>query len=284
MSDATIGVPAAIASSRTIPKDAPGLAGQRSLADDKQAAVAARLAQDPVRLQQVEQALARLVPAHEQQVPLAVLPAGQRDRALEAGDVDAVRDHLVLAREVAVDEVLRRAADRDPAVETLGVAAHDPAAELVRRREAAVGVERGDVHARREPQDDRRQERHERLVEVEEVEAFPLEHVADLRHVARRQRDRPDRAVDRQREALADADHVALGRALEAVRRRQDPDVVAAQPEVLVEVADVLGHTARQRVDVRRDEPDLHRPAPSTAACSAARTSSRRGGRWRPPG
>ena len=47
--------------------------------------------------------------------------------------------------------------------------------------------------------------------------------------------------------------------ALQAVGRGQDPDVVAAQAQVLVQVADVLGHAARQRVDVRRDEADLHR-------------------------
>ena len=54
----------------------------------------------------------------------------------------------------------------------------------------------------------------------------------------------PDRAVGRHREALAEADDVALGRALEAVGRGQDPDVVAAQAQVLVEVPDVLGDAA----------------------------------------
>ncbi len=46
---------------------------------------------------------------------------------------------------------------------------------------------------------------------------------------------------------------------------------MAAQPEVLVEVADVLGHAARQRVDVRRDEPDLHRPALAVGVLEARR-------------
>ena len=96
---------------------APRLAGERPAADDEQAAVAAGLAQDPVGLQQLEEALPRLEPADEQDVARPVLPAGERDGPLEAVDVDAVRDDLVLAREVALDEVLRRAADRDPAVE-----------------------------------------------------------------------------------------------------------------------------------------------------------------------
>ena len=256
---------------------APRLALLRPAADEQQAAVAAGLAQDPVGLEEVEDALARLEPPDEQDVGRPVLPAGHRDRAPEAVDVDAVGDHLVVAREVAVDEVAGRGRHRDPAVQPVGVAAHDAAAELVGGRPAAVGVERGDVDALRLAQDHQRQERHERLVEVEDVEPLPLEHLADLRDVAGRDRHRPDRPVGRHREALAQPDDVALGGALEAVRRGQDPDVVAAQPEVLVEVADVLGDAARQRVDVRRDEPDLHRP-PSPSGCW------KRGGRRCPPG
>ena len=43
-------------------------------------------------------------------------------------------------------------------------------------------------------QQEERQERHERLVEVEHVEPLALEHVADLGQVAGRERERPDRA------------------------------------------------------------------------------------------
>jgi hypothetical protein len=49
-----------------------------------------------------------------------------------------------------------------------------------------------------------------------------------------------------------------LGGPLDAVAARDDPDVVPAQPQVLVQVPNVLVHAARQRVDVRRDEADLH--------------------------
>ena len=154
-----------------------------------------------MRLEQVEQALARLVPADEQDVRGAVLPAGERDRAGEARDVDAVRDDLVVAREEPVDEVARGRADRDPAVEPGGVRLHDPAAELVRGREAGVGVERRDVDAAGLAQEEQRQERHERLVQVEDVEALALEQVADLADVARRERQRPHRAVERHAEA-----------------------------------------------------------------------------------
>ena len=86
---------------------------------------------------------------------------------------------------------------------------------------------------------------HERLVEVEHVEALTLEQVAHLADVARREGQRPDRAVGRDAEADPDAQDVALRRALRAVAGGDDPDVVAAQPEVLVEVLDVLGDAAR---------------------------------------
>ena len=64
---------------------------------------------------------------------------------------------------------------------------------------------------------------------------------------------------------------------------------MAAQAEVLVEVPDVLGHAARQRIDVRRDEADLHRcrfcarHGRLSVRCRS-QASSKRGGRWRPAG
>ena len=57
---------------------------------------------------------------------------------------------------------------------------------------------------------------------------------------------------------------------------------MAVGPQRLVEVPDVVVDAAGERVDVRRDEPDLHE------ASSRGRTtppdSSGRGGRKRPPG
>ncbi len=249
------------------------LALLRSGADHQQARLGARLAQDAVGLEQVEQALARLVAAHEQDVGRAVLPAGDGHGVGEARDVDAVGDDLVVAREEAVDEVAGRGAHRDPAVEPAGMALHDPAAELVRGREAGVGMERGHVDRVRLAQQEERQEGHERLVEVEDVEALAIEHGPDLGQVARREGEGPDRGVDGHREAHPEPDDVALRGALGAVAGGQDAHVMAALAEVLVQEADVLGDTAVVGVDVRADEADLHR-APG----------SKRGGRWRPPG
>jgi hypothetical protein len=50
---------------------------------------------------------------------------------MELGEVHAVGDDLVLAREEAADEVPRGRADRDPAVQPLGEALHHPLPELV---------------------------------------------------------------------------------------------------------------------------------------------------------
>src|SRR5207244_1211298 len=116
---------------------------------------AAGLAQDAIGLQQFEQSLAGLMAADEQEVGMTVLPACQRDSALIAQDVHTVRDDLVVAWEVAIDEMSSRRAHRDSAVETSRVAAQETAAELVGRREPTVGVERGDVHAGRQPEQDR---------------------------------------------------------------------------------------------------------------------------------
>ena len=240
----------------------PGLAFLRPGPDDEQAVLEPGPAQDAVRLEQVEQALARLVATDEQHVRRAVLPAGQRDRPGEARDVDPVGDDLVVAREEPVDEMAGGGAHRDPAVEPRRMAAHDPAADLVRRGEAGIGVEGRDVHAVRLAEQEQRQERDERFVEVQDVEPLAGQQLADLADVARRERERPDRAIGRHAEADPDAQDVALGGPLRAVAGGDDPDVVAAQPQVLVEIADVLRDAARFRVDVRADEADLHgRPA-----------------------
>ena len=273
------------------------LAFLRAGADDEQPASASGLAQDAVRREEVEEPLARLVAADEEDVVDAVLPPREGDGALVAHHVDAIRDDLVVAGEVAVDEMARGRAHRDPAVEAVRVAAHRAAAELVGRRPAAVRVEGRDVDARGGAQHDRREERHERLVEVQQVERLGLEHVGDLGEVPWRQRDRADGAVRGHTEALADSDDVALGGALQPVARREDPDVMAARPETLVKVPDVLVDSARQGIHVRRDEPDLHPRGPravptgavsapviDSSASRASVPSSKRGGRSRPPG
>jgi hypothetical protein len=140
-------------------------------------------------------------------------------------------------------------------------------------------MEGRDVDAPGLAKQEERQERHERLVEMEQVEALARQQLADLADVAWREGQGPDRAVGRHAEADSDPQDVALGRPLRAVAGRDDPDIVAAQAEVLVEEPDVLGNATGFRVDVRTDEPDLHGRRPFSGS-----GSSKRGGRSRPPG
>src|SRR6476660_666348 len=135
-------------------------------------------------------------------------------------------------------------------------------------------MERRDVDTARLTEQEQREERDERLMEMEHVEPLGFEHAADLPQVARRERQRPDRGVYRDGEADTETDDVALRRALRTVACGQDPHVVAARAEVLVEEADMLCHAPGLGEDVRTDEADLHRSPPTV----------NRGGRDRPPG
>ena len=257
---------------------AAGFALLRPRAHYQKAVAVAHLAQDAVGLEQVEQSLPLLVPADEEDIRRPVLPASDRDGVREAADIDPVRDDLVVTGEEAVDEVAGGRADRDPAVQTRRVAPHRSAAELVRRREPGIGMERRDVHAPRLAQQEQRQERHERFMEVQEVELLAREQRPDLADVPRREGQRPDRSIGRHAEPDADAQDVALRRALRTVAGGDDPDVVAVEPEVLVQELDVLRDTARFRIDVRADEADLH-GADRLGAARAAAGSRSPGGR-----
>ena len=196
--------------------------------------------------------------------------------------IDAVGDDLVLAREVARDEVARRGADGDAAVETSRRRDHESLAELVGGAEARVGVEGRDVHRAGVAQDDEREEGHERLVEVDDVEAFAIEHLLDQLPIAVGDGQRADRAVGGHAPAVAEADDVAFARTLRAVGGADDADIVATLHEVLVEVAHVGVDAARYREDVGRDQADLHWGPSSGGSPAAARSKCT--GRRRPPG
>jgi len=71
------------------------------------------------------------VASDEQDIRGPVLPARDRHRPGETGNVHAVWDDLVVAWEETVDEMTSGGADRDPAMEAGGMAGHHPAAEFV---------------------------------------------------------------------------------------------------------------------------------------------------------
>ena len=94
-------------------------------------------------------------------------------------DVDAVRDDPVLAGEVRRHEVTRGARDRDALVELVHVTVERDAPGPVREGEPAERVERRDVRALRGVEDLKAEERHERLVVVDDVELLAVEHPRD---------------------------------------------------------------------------------------------------------
>ena len=153
---------------------------------------------------QHRQPLARVVAAGEDDAVAAV----PRVDALR--DLDAVRDHLVLARRVGGGGEARLLRDGDAQV--------DPVEEEApqRVREQAPGrvagrVERRD--GRPVPEGERRRAEHrgERLVHVEEVEALARERPAQLRQRARAEDEVRERAVARHDHRAAERDHARGG-------------------------------------------------------------------------
>jgi hypothetical protein len=84
------------------------------------------LAQAVVCAEQVDQPLALLEAADEEDVDGAVAQLLERLRIGESVQVDPVGDDPVVAGEVAADEVSRRPADRDAAVQLVVEAAGEP--------------------------------------------------------------------------------------------------------------------------------------------------------------
>src|SRR5438309_1764871 len=124
------------------------VADLRTAADDDEPRFGVALLQLRVCAHEVCRALARLQAADEQEVGLPVAVLGERLRAREEVDVDAVGDDAVVAREVGRDEMPRRARHGDAAIELVHVPLRDRPERPVAEREAAERVERRDLRAR----------------------------------------------------------------------------------------------------------------------------------------
>ena len=216
------------------------------------------------------QALPLLEAADEQDVQGAVAQLLVGLGGLKGFEVDAVRDDLVLAREIAVDEVACSTRDRDPAVELVGEPPGELRADPVRRRETAEGVKRADVHRFGRVEHRRGEERHERLVEVEDVEPLLVEHLTRLLLEAQAERHATDRPVCRCGPSGAEANDVTIALPLAAVLRRDDPHVVAHPAHRLVRESHVLVDAPGMRVAVRADDPDLQGLAAWTLTAASA--------------
>src|SRR5581483_2434745 len=140
--------------------------------------------------------------------------------------------------------------------------------------EATERVERGDVRALRRVEDLEREERHERLVVVDDVELLALEHARHQPLEAQRERDAADAAVERHRHRATDLDHV-LRRRVVAPGCRDDAHLVSEAAELLVALADVRVRPARARIGVRTDDADLHYLSrPLRSACGGLRLAA----------
>src|SRR5712692_615526 len=122
-----------------------------------------------VGLHQVHRALPRLKPADEQDVDLPVVVFGKRLGARVELHVDAVRDDLVITREVRRDEVACGTRDGDPRIELVQVPVTDRPARPGGKGEPAEGVERRDLRAPRGVEYLHREEWNERLVVMDDV-------------------------------------------------------------------------------------------------------------------
>ena len=112
--------------------------------------------------------------------------ARRRRRRGRCSQVGARRDHLVVAREEALDQVARGGEARGAAVEAAEQQLDQLARHLGREDALGGGVEGADVQRARVAQRGRRRARRERLVHVHEVELGAVEQVLDrARHVER---------------------------------------------------------------------------------------------------
>src|SRR5438477_6854098 len=135
------------------PDEPPHLAQLRTRAAEDETQLGELRLEPGVRAEQIHRALARLDAPDEEDVRLAVLVFGERLGVRVEGDVDAVRDDSIVAREIGRDEVPRRARHGDPRVQPPHVALADDAPGPIREREAAEGMEGGDVRAPRRIKD-----------------------------------------------------------------------------------------------------------------------------------
>ena len=210
------------------------------------------------------QTLARLLAADEDDVPVP------RARVRPLGDEDAVRNELVLAREVACRRLARWLGNRDPVVDPVEQEPPDRLRRLEPRQVAGRMVRRHDRTLRESQRRGARGRRH-RLVDVDDVEPLLLEDAPDPEDGARAEDDVRKRTVRRHDHRAADGDHSLRRLPVAAEPRVQDareaarwvvahhePDIVAELPESGGLQLGVLDDGSPERPRVGDDDPDLH--------------------------
>ena len=158
-------------------------AAKGTVAHHHQLAVRPHLTEQGVRVQQCAQPLALLQTTQEEDglAGRAGDSRGRRHRGIEDFRIDSVGDDRVVSREVPGDEGLGRFRYSDATVEAAEESPQQRSAIVVTQVLAGIGVKGAHVDALPVgPQDGDGQGRHERLVEMNYVEALRFENLPDL--------------------------------------------------------------------------------------------------------
>ena len=201
------------------------------------------LRQLPQRAQEQAQRRALLLEA-EQDLHFAV------GRGLPVHHVGARRDHRIVAREEAGQQVARDSEAGGAPVEAAEQQLHEAARELGGEHALGRRMEGPNVERARVAQRGRRGTRRERLVHVHEVERGQLEELLDRARHVQRQRHVHGLPRGRKRQALAHGDHLRA------------PGLGEHRFGVLRQPLDRLPALADQLTRVRRR--DHHHPVPTS--------------------
>ena len=145
----------------------------------------------------------------------------------------------------------------DSRIELVHIAVADRPAGPVGKGEPPERVERRHLRTSSGVEDLHREEGHERLVVMDDVEPLPIEHAGHKPLQTQGEGDPSDRAVVGDGDRLTDLDNV-LSRRVVAPRRGDDPNIVPQAAELLVAFADVRVRPAGPRIRVWRNNSDLH--------------------------
>ena len=239
--------------------------------------------------QQDRQALALLRAADEEHAQLLA----RRLRPLRrGGDVDAVGDHLVVAAEPAPPGPGGRLGDGDPRREPVedapGAERRGDAVGQCLGRVGVEGADRGGVGAERGVPAD---QRHHRLVDVDDVEVALVQLAARGDHAAGREgREVGDRAVGGEARRAPERDQVVgdLARlrrgtvqgpaeAAGRIEWREHANVMAAAEELLRKRLHVPVHAALVGPGIWRDECNSHEPLRVVDRPEGTRGAAQRG-------
>ncbi len=237
-----------------------GVAG----ADDNEAGVGVVPLEAAVSVKEVAEALALFHAANEEDVDLIVAEFRDwRNVGGEEIEVYAVGDDCVVVGEETVDVALGGGGDGDAAVKAAEVGFEKGAAPTVHTVAAVEGVEGAHVYGAGAVEDGEGEVGGEGFVEVDDVELFAAEDVADAAVEPGGEGDASDGAAAGDGDAAAEGDEILL-LAVDPVRGEgsKNLNVVAHISQPVAELRDVGGHAAGPSEVVGGDQGDFQGAPP----------------------